>query len=869
MKNNLKKIIALFLCGVLMATMAITLVGCGSDKTVYDNESDALVFSTLEVDKVFNPFFSTSGTDSNVVGMTQISMIANDKEGNPVWGDDEAVVAKDVQIVTTGTADVDQKTTYYFVLKNNVRYSNGSYLTIKDVLFNFYVYLDPVYTGSSTIYSTDIVGLKEYRTQTADENEQKNFMLQFEISANARIEALVGAADAILEDDANKGLNSDGFRAKLEEYKNGNGDSYAHIVEDYDRALKLFSEELENDWSNALNSYDTITFADKDGKVYKNLLTTDVEAFLYNEGYITWSKKDAKLTYGAGDPAAVKAWTKERAINFVRNANVPDSIGNIIQYWGTAQNLFTELTNLELEAAFSGKTRQYENISGIRFANRTSPVTVNGTEYGVPTYAEDGHVTSGNEVLSITINNVDPKAIWNFAIAVAPMYYYSDEEHIAAFDYESNFGVEYMSPSFMTDVIKSPSKIGVPVGAGAYAASKSSGGLENVSAGDFYDKGVIYFERNPYFIMGEAKIKKVRFQVVSSQQMLNTLYNKSIDFVEPNAKPETIDELDQKKSLGIGYTRIQTSGYGYIGINAGKVPDMGVRQAIMHSINTKECVDYYKNTATAIYRSMSQANWAYPGGATAYYPYIGGAVPEDLSVVNPAYRDYVISLGKRAGDTLTDDEQREFIALLVEGAGYSKNGDGIYQKGDHVLKYTFTIAGEETDHPAWQALWHAGEFLNANGFDINVTTDANALKKLATGDLTVWAAAWGSTIDPDMYQVYHKDSTATSTWNWGYRQIKQNVGGKYDAELALINDLSDLIDAARRTNDKAERSDLYSRALDIVMQLAIELPTYQRDDLFAYNADKIDVSTMTPEEECSPYKGLTGDLYLISLITAR
>ena len=120
-----------------------------------------------------------------------------------------------------------------------------------------------------------------------------------------------------------------------------------------------------------------------------------------------------------------------------------------------------------------------------------------------------------------------------------------------------------------------------------------------------------------------------------------------------------------------------------------------------------------------------------------------------------------------------------------------------------------------------------------------------------------------------MYQVYHKDSTATSTWNWGYRQIKQNVGGKYDAELALINDLSDLIDAARRTNDKAERSDLYSRALDIVMQLAIELPTYQRDDLFAYNADKIDVSTMTPEEECSPYKGLTSDLYLISLITAR
>ena len=32
--------------------------------------------------------------------------------------------------------------------------------------------------------------------------------------------------------------------------------------------------------------------------------------------------------------------------------------------------------------------------------------------------------------------------------------------------------------------------------------------------------------------------------------------------------------------------RIETNGYGYIGINASKVTSMKVRQAIMHSINT-------------------------------------------------------------------------------------------------------------------------------------------------------------------------------------------------------------------------------------------------------------------------------------------
>ena len=850
---------------IAVATTLIIVLDKEENKTAYNNETDPLVFATLEVDKVFNPFFSTSATDSNVVGMTQIGMLSNDKDGKYTYGDNEAAVTKDLAIITEGTPDVNQTTTYYFVLKNDVRFSNGSYLTIKDVLFNLYVYLDPAYTGSSTIYSTDIVGLKAYRTQTANEKEQDAFMIQFQTDASARIDALVDASSDIFSE--YNDLDSDGFKAKLEEYSQ-NGLAYAHLVEDYEKALELFKEELSNDWSNSLNSYDQITFSDKTGKVYKNLLTTDVEAFLYNEGYIVWNRDEGKLYYNADTKENVLTWSKERAIDFVYNANIPYDIATVVQYWATASTLNSYLTNVAMENYFQNATIKFPNISGIKFANHTEPVVVNGVTYPVPTYSADGQA-QGNEVLSITIHDVDPKAIWNFAFSVAPMYYYSDKEHIDAFNFIDEFGVERGSQSFMETVVKNPDKLGVPVGAGPYAASKSSGGFENVGAGDFYDKGVIYFERNPYYIMGPATIKKVRYQVVSSTQMLNALYNKEIDFAEPNANPETIAELDGKKSDGIGNKSIQTAGYGYIGINAGKVPDMAVRQAIMHTINTQECVDYYETTAQAIYRSMSKSSWAYPDKATAYYPYIGGKVPEDLSVVNPAYRDYVLACGKKAGDTFTKEEQQAFITSLVEGAGYTLDANGVYVKGNHTLKYTFTIAGEETDHPAWQAMWHAGEFLNEIGFQVNVTTDANALKKLSTGDLTVWAAAWGSTIDPDMYQVYHIESNASSTLNWGYKQIKLNVGGKYDTEKALIEDLSELIDEARKTTDENIRKNLYSQALDIVMQLAIELPTYQRDDLFAFNTDKIDVDSLTPESQLSPYRGLTSDLHLVSLVTER
>lgn len=870
----MKAILNKFLILIMIFCVTTTLISCGGDGNqtddgvYYNNQTDPLVFSSQEVDKVFNPFFSTTATDGTVVGMTQIGMLGNDKDGKkPTYGDDEAVVTKDLQIVTEGTEDVDQTTTYYFVLKNNVRFSNGSYLTIKDVLFNLYVYLDPAYSGSSTIYSTDIVGLKKYRTQQTTEKEQDSFKAQFELEADTRIETLIATSLEIK--DEHDTYTSDEFKEYLAEYQELGG-VYSNLVKDYEKAIELFRKELETDYSNSIDSYEDIVFKDKNGKIYKNLFTTDVEAFLYNEQFISWNKKEGKLTCDfVNDLSLLKKWTKEQAINTIMETKIPDALDEILTYWNTSITLDDYITNSVMEEYFKDASkRKYTNIEGIKFANYTEAVEVNGVTYDVPRYTDASRnqlVEDSYEVLSITINDVDPKAIWNFSFSVAPMYYYSDQEHIEKFDYENNFGVEYSSQSFMNDVVKATDKLGVPVGAGAYAASRASGGITNISAGDFYDLGVIYYEANPYFVMGEAKIKKVRFQVIAANQMLTVLENGQVDYIEPNADPITISKLDAMKGKGIENTSIKTSGYGYIGINAGKVPSMQVRQAIMHAINTKECVDYYQTTAEAIYRPMSTASWAYPKGCTAYYPYIGSAIPEDLSVVNPFYRNYVTKLGKKAGDFLSEDEQQKFLKDLVESAGYELNEDNIYQQGQNILKYTFTVAGEETDHPAWQALFHASEILNKVGFDINVTTDANALKKLNDGSLTVWAAAWGSSLDPDMYQVYHIESSATSTLNWGYKQIKANVGGKYDEELRIITQLSDIIERARKTNDQNRRTELYSQALDLVMQLAVELPTYQRDDLFAYNGSKIDVNTLTPTSELTPYNGLISDMHKISL----
>ena len=127
------------------------------------------------------------------------------------------------------------------------------------------------------------------------------------------------------------------------------------------------------------------------------------------------------------------------------------------------------------------------------------------------------------------------------------------------------------------------------------------------------------------------------------------------------------------------------------------------------------------------------------------------------------------------------------------------------------------------------------------GWDVEVVCDTQALTKINTGALQVWAAAWSSALDPDMYQVYHKDSTATSTLAWGYNYLKTSGSAE---ELDILDELSELIDQARETDDQAVRTELYEEAMGYILDLAVELPVYQRDVLYAYNAKVIDSESL-------------------------
>ncbi len=841
-----KRIISLILCVVMCVSMLSVLTGCGA------GTRDAFVIMTDQLDGLFNPFFYTSAPDGTIVAMTQIGMLGSkyvDGEVQVAYGEDEAVVVKDYEIVEND----DDTVTYNFVLKNGIKFSDGHPLTMEDVLFNYYVYLDPVYTGSNTLYSTDILGLSEYRTQTvgsASDDSDDLITSQASSRAAARINELINLFNSEIKASSTKEVGYDAMKKAIAAYTVSSGYqsaisndadevTNANLLEDYEYALKLFKEELENDYLGAQESY-----IDEPYKSYEEF-EDEIFCFMYTEGYV-------EVEYEEGDdgkidrtkikkltpayPDSIKS--KEDAIDYIFNDKIARELDIILQYWGTANTLSTEFAAKAKEVILHENVADdgslaVENISGIVSLGHTDQagetIEVNGTEYTIASaHNDDGTVKNADEydVLSVTIDGIDPKAIWNFAITIAPQHYYGEGSSVGV-DIENNkFGVEFASFDFMTDIIQSTRNIKIPMGAGSYKATNTKNN-DNPTESEFYTNNVVYFKANENFnTVGEgienAKIEKIRYQVVSSANAIAALQEGNVHYISPSLTTDNYEKLEALSKKGMVTLTTDQLGYGYIGINSAKVTDINLRKAIMCAMNTSLALDYYRaGTAEQIFWPMSKVSWAYPKGADAEdngfdYPPLG-SWSEDIAIAN--------------------------VEKYMQEAGVSA--------GDSELSVKFTIAGSSLqDHPTYKVFRDAAALLNDLGWDVEVVCDTQALTKINTGSLEVWAAAWSSALDPDLYQVYHKDSTATSTLAWGYNYLKTSGTAE---ELDILDELSELIDEARETNDQEERSDLYKEAMEQILDLAIELPVYQRSVLYAYNSKVIDSDSLPAKSEMNPY----------------
>ena len=851
----------------------------GSGGKNFDNERDALVFSSGEFDGVFSPFFATSAYDTGVVGQTQISMLSSDDTGNVVvYGKDEPVVTLDYSEIMydsngqkTETGDEDGTTVYQMVLKKDILFSDGQPLTAHDVLFNMYVYLDPAYTGSSTMYSTDIVGLRNYQMQQEGDISEGAVAAQeytFANLAKQRMRAII----AYVKDESNKNsLMANYTNLCTAQQINRTYDATA-VEKDIETIKSYWVEEITSDW-NAASS-------DLASMQTEYPFTQPWQLYFYNEGLVsrksvttagvTTYPKDANGKYiiewqqYGYDPNA--SYTKEQAIEEVKNAYLTDDefVADILGGWATSGTIATLFAAEDKELYYDARKQNgqllIKNIEGIKIK---SAKDFNGTKK----YPEENY--NEYEMLEITINGVDPKAKWNFAFSVSPMHYYSTSELTAAAlsdtDYDSDFGVKYSSVEFMNS-LKRRNK--VPMGAGIYKASTMNDYVYDWSndaesfdklADGFLSNNVCYFIRNENFVttggntkaVYNAKIKHVQYKVVNSANTMTALQSGAIHYADPSATTDNISIIDDHQDLNRIMTK--TAGYGYIGINAKFVPNINVRRAIMSAMDISLVQNYYPgNLSEPIYRAFSKVSWVYDefedDGIEAWDP-----VSKDGKTDEQYYPYYD-----------TEAKVKQTIRDYLEAGSCHFRGGKWYDSdtnGGKVLKYTFTVAGDTTDHPAYKTFLKARDILNEMGMEIEVIPDSRALFKLASGNLAIWAAAWSASLDPDMYQVYHKNSKATSILNWGYDHIKTDGTSE---EKALVDSISELIDQGRETIVASERARLYRLASDYVMDLAVELPVYQRSDMNVYNNKVLDVATF--KKNPTPFAGPLSEMWKVSFL---
>ncbi len=195
-----KKVLAV----LLTLSMTFSLAACGSgntdtpttDETQTDNtsnettetpktedntstssdtvpENDTLVASVEQgLEGKFSPFFALSANDVTIDDMTVVYVLESDRVGNPILngieGETRSYNGTDYTYYTASDIVVTENadgTVYYDVtIRDDIQFTDGTTADIDDVIFGMYVYLDPTYDGNSTLFSTAIEGIEEYRT---------------------------------------------------------------------------------------------------------------------------------------------------------------------------------------------------------------------------------------------------------------------------------------------------------------------------------------------------------------------------------------------------------------------------------------------------------------------------------------------------------------------------------------------------------------------------------------------------------------------------------------------------------------------------------------------------------------------------------
>lgn len=764
--KNTKQVLAL---AMAVAMAAGLLAGCGSSasssaESVASGEATSeaaatdtgssdgtLVLADTGFEGKFSPFFAASSADQHVIDLTNIALLGADRKGEMILKGIEGETREynGTDYTYYGPADcevtenADGTVTYAINMRDDLVFSDGTPITIDDVIFNLYVYMDPTYDGSATLYSMPIAGLDDYR------------------NSMTTLSKLIAEAG---EDNTDNSLFTAEQQKAFWDAVNEGGAAFAQEIVDY----------------------------------------------CVSAGYAADSNDVA---------TAASAWGFD---GLAADATAKDF------FLAIAENYDWNFASMEAETAGSALS---DLIPADVYAYSTT-----GIATGADVDTVSGIVKTGDYSMTITTTELSNSMIYQLQLPIASLDYYGDR---SLYDYDNHsYGFK------KGDLSKVRSVTSAPMGAGVYTFNK-------------YSDGVIYLDANPNYYEGEALIKHVNMKETQEADKITGVQAGTIDISDPSYSLEAANQIatinggDSDLDGSVITTRLKDfRGYGYIALSAENVKvgndpaseeSKDLRKAIMTVIaayRDEGINSYYGDTATIINYPMSNTSWAAPsvtddGYKIAYSTDVDG---------NEIYTSDM------SGDTKYAAALQAALGYF-EAAGYTvENGQVTAAPAGAKMEYTVNIgASGNGDHPSFQVLTNAAAALKTIGFTLTVNDLANAsdlYSSYQSGVAEGWVAAWQSTNDPDMYQLY--DSNGSTNY--------------YEINDA---DLDELIEAARQTTDQDARKAMYKEAMEIILDWGVELPVYQRSEATIFSSERVDTATIP--NDMTPYWTYQSEINKIAL----
>ena len=764
--KNTKQVLAL---AMAVAMAAGLLAGCGSSasssaESIASGEATSeaaatdtgssdgtLVLADTGFEGKFSPFFAASSADQHVIDLTNIALLGADRKGEMILKGIEGETREynGTDYTYYGPADcevtenADGTVTYAINMRDDLVFSDGTPITIDDVIFNLYVYMDPTYDGSATLYSMPIAGLDDYR------------------SSMTTLSKLIAEAG---EDNTDNSLFTAEQQKAFWDAVNEGGAAFAQEIVDY----------------------------------------------CVSAGYAADSNDVA---------TAASAWGFD---GLAADATAKDF------FLAIAENYDWNFASMEAETAGSALS---DLIPADVYAYSTT-----GVATGADVDTVSGIVKTGDYSMTITTTELSNSMIYQLQLPIASLDYYGDR---SLYDYDNHsYGFK------KGDLSKVRSVTSAPMGAGVYTFNK-------------YSDGVIYLDANPNYYEGEALIKHVNMKETQEADKITGVQAGTIDISDPSYSLEAANQIatinggDSDLDGSVITTRLKDfRGYGYIALSAENVKvgndpaseeSKDLRKAIMTVIaayRDEGINSYYGDTATIINYPMSNTSWAAPsvtddGYKIAYSTDVDG---------NEIYTSDM------SGDTKYAAALQAALGYF-EAAGYTvENGQVTAAPAGAKMEYTVNIgASGNGDHPSFQVLTNAAAALKTIGFTLTVNDLANAsdlYSSYQSGVAEGWVAAWQSTNDPDMYQLY--DSNGSTN----YYKINDS-------------DLDELIEAARQTTDQDARKAMYKEAMEIILDWGVELPVYQRSEATIFSSERVDTTTIP--NDMTPYWTYQSEINKIAL----